>query len=164
MREMNKTNAMRRLDSAKLKYRTQEYEVDENDLSGVHVAEQIGQNPASVFKTLVARGEKRGIVVFCIPVDMEIDLKKAAKVIGDKKIEMVHVKELLGLTGYIRGGCSPIGMKKKYPTYFHRTAEDFDEIAVSAGVRGAQIIMPPKALIDFVEAETADLCANGGEG
>ncbi len=158
---MNKTNAMRRLDSAKLKYRTQEYEVDENDLSGVHVARQIGQNPDSVFKTLVARGEKRGIVVFCIPVNREIDLKKAARAIGDKKLEMVHVKELLGLTGYIRGGCSPIGMKKKYPTWFHTSAADFGEIAVSAGVRGAQIIMEPKALIAFVGAETADLCAEG---
>lgn len=155
---MNKTNAMRRLDSAKLKYRIQEYEVDESDLSGTHVAEQIGQNPASVFKTLVARGEKKGIVVMCIPVDKEIDLKKAAKVIGDKKIEMVHVKDLLGLTGYIRGGCSPIGMKKKYPTIFHLSATDFPEIAVSAGVRGAQIIMPPAKLIAFTQAQTADLC------
>lgn len=155
---MNKTNAMRRLDSAKLKYRIQEYEVDESDLSGTHVAEQIGQNPASVFKTLVARGEKKGIVVMCIPVDKEIDLKKAAKVIGDKKIEMVHVKDLLGLTGYIRGGCSPIGMKKKYPTFFHLSATDFPEIAVSAGVRGAQIIMPPAQLIAFTQAQTADLC------
>ncbi len=155
---MNKTNAMRQLDKAKLSYRTQEYEVDENDLSGVHVAQQIGQDPQTVFKTLVARGEKRGIVVFCIPVAREIDLKKAAKAIGDKKIEMVHVKELLGLTGYIRGGCSPVGMKKKYPTFFHQTAQEHSEIAVSAGVRGCQIIISPDTLIKFVNAETADLC------
>lgn len=155
---MNKTNAMRRLDSAKLKYRIQEYAVDENDLSGVHVAEQIGQEPSAVFKTIVVRGEKRGIVVLCIPVNREIDLKKAAKAVGDKRLEPVHVKELLGLTGYIRGGCSPIGMKKKYPTYFHISARDFAEIAVSAGVRGAQIIMAPAELIAFVEAGEADLC------
>ncbi len=155
---MNKTNAMRQLDKAKLSYRTQEYEVDESDLSGVHVAKQIGQDVSTVFKTLVARGEKRGIVVFCIPVAMEIDLKKAAKAIGDKKIEMVHVKELLGLTGYIRGGCSPVGMKKKYPTYFHETALEHSEIAVSAGVRGCQIIIEPGALIKFVDGTLADLC------
>ncbi len=153
-----KTNAMRMLDKAGLNYAIQEYEVDENDLSGLHVAAQIGQDPDAVFKTLVARGEKRGIVVFCIPVAMEIDLKKAARAIGDKKIEMVHVKELLGLTGYIRGGCSPIGMKKKYPTWFHFTAVDRSKVAVSAGVRGAQIIMEPSALIKFIGAETADLC------
>ena len=155
---MNKTNAMRMLDKAKLNYEIQEYEVDENDLSGVHVAEQIGQDPETVFKTLVARGEKRGIVVLCIPVNMEIDLKKAAKAIGDKKIEMVHVKELLGLTGYIRGGCSPVGMKKKYPTYFHESASLHGKIAVSAGVRGCQIIIEPRTLIDFTEATEADLC------
>lgn len=155
---MNKTNAMRMLDKAKLSYGIQEYEVDENDLSGVHVAEQIGQDPETVFKTLVARGEKKGIVVFCIPVNREIDLKKAAKAIGDKKIEMVHVKELLGLTGYIRGGCSPVGMKKKYPTYFHESASLHDKIAVSAGVRGCQLIIDPGVLISFTEAAEADLC------
>lgn len=155
---MQKTNVMRMLDKAKLEYDIQEYEVDENDLSGVHVAAQIGQDPETVFKTLVARGEKWGIVVFCVPVGLEIDLKKAARAIGDKKIEMVHVKELLALTGYIRGGCSPVGMKKKYPTWFHITAEEHDKIAVSAGVRGAQIIISPDALIKFTGAETADLC------
>ena len=155
---MNKTNAMRMLSGAKLKYRIQEYTVDENDLSGLHVAEQIGQDPSAVFKTIVVRGEKRGIVVLCIPVDRVIDLKKAARAVGDKRLEPVHVKELLGLTGYIRGGCSPIGMKKKYPTYFHSSARELTEIAVSAGVRGAQIIMAPAELIAFVEAEVADLC------
>ena len=155
---MNKTNAMRILDKAKISYGLQEYVVDENDLSGVHVAEQIGQDPETVFKTLVARGEKRGIVVFCIPVAREIDLKKAARAIGDKKIEMVHVKELLGLTGYIRGGCSPVGMKKKYPTFFHSSAAEHEKIAVSAGVRGCQLIIEPKILIDFTEGAVADLC------
>ena len=155
---MNKTNAMRILDKAKINYGLQEYVVDENDLSGVHVAEQIGQDPETVFKTLVARGEKRGIVVFCIPVNREIDLKKAAKAIGDKKIEMVHVKELLGLTGYIRGGCSPVGMKKKYPTFFHNSAVGHEKIAVSAGVRGCQLIIEPNVLIKFTEAVEADLC------
>ncbi len=155
---MNKTNAMRLLDKAKIKYITKEYPVDENDLSGVHVAQQIGEDPAAVFKTLVARGEKRGIVVLCIPVAREIDLKKAAKAIGDKKIEMVHVKELLALTGYIRGGCSPVGMKKKYPTFFHCSILEQEAIAVSAGVRGCQIITATSDLIRFTEGETADLC------
>ena len=112
---MIKTNAMRRLDAAKIKYEVKEYEVDENDLSGTHIAEQIGLPFTQVFKTLVAKGEKSGVVVFCIPVDREIDLKKAAVVTGNKKLEMLHVKDLLGTTGYIRGGCSPIGMKKKFP-------------------------------------------------
>ena len=155
---MNKTNAMRILDKAKINYGLQEYEVDENDLSGVHVAEQIGQDPEATFKTLVARGEKRGIVVFCIPVNKEIDLKKAAKAIGDKKIEMVHVKELLGLTGYIRGGCSPVGMRKKYPTFFHSSAAEHEKIAVSAGVRGCQLIIEPGILIDFIDGISVDLC------
>ena len=110
-----------------------------------------------IFKTLVVRGEKKGIMVFCIPVMMELDLKKAAKISGDKKIEMTHVKELLGLTGYIRGGCSPVGMKKKYPTWFDETAMLYDEIAVSAGVRGAQIIVNPDALKDYVEAAYGDV-------
>ncbi len=158
---MNKTNAMRLLDKAKINYTTKEYPVDENDLSGVHVARQIGEDPAAVFKTLVARGEKRGIVVLCIPVAEEIDLKKAAKAIGDKKIEMVHVKELLALTGYIRGGCSPVGMKKKYPTFFHSSILDHDTIAVSAGVRGCQIIIAPADLIKFTQGEAADLCREG---
>lgn len=155
---MNKTNAMRRLDSAKIKYRVQEYEVDESDLSGLHVAEQIGEDPSAVFKTIVVRGERLGPVVLCIPVDREIDLKKAARAVGDKRLEPVHVKELLGLTGYIRGGCSPIGMKKKFPTYFHSSARAHGEIAVSAGVRGAQIIAAPADLIAVTEAGEADLC------
>ena len=114
--------------------------------------------PEQVFKTLVARGERTGINVFCIPVCFELDLKKAAKAAGDKNMELIHVKELLGLTGYIRGGCSPVGMKKKYPTYIDETCQLYDEIAVSAGVRGHQMIVPPEPLAVLVDAEYADLC------
>lgn len=154
---MTKTNAMRQLEAAGIPYRTAEYEYDENNLSGLHAAEQIGIPAEQVFKTLVTRGDKTGILVFCIPVDMELDLKKAASVSGNKKLEMTHVKELLALTGYIRGGCSPIGMKKKYPTFVDETAILFDEIAVSAGMRGEQIILSPEDLIAFVEAKEADV-------
>ncbi len=154
---MNKTNAMRLLDKARLPYKTAEYEVDENDLSGTHIADEVGLAYESVFKTLVARGDKTGIIVLCIPVDKELDLKKAAKVSGNKKVEMVQVKELLGLTGYIRGGCSPIGMKKKYPTFMDKTALSKTEIAVSAGVRGAQIIIDPKTLAEFVSAMVEEI-------
>ena len=113
---MTKTNVMRLLDAAKIPYKTAEYEYDENDLNGMHAAAAIGADPETIFKTLVARGDKTGPVVFCIPVCCELDLKKAAKASGNKKVELIHVKELLGLTGYIRGGCSPIGMKKQYPS------------------------------------------------
>lgn len=154
---MIKTNVMRLLDQAKINYKTAEYEVDENDLSGEHVAEQIGYPQEQVFKTLVAKGEKKGILVFCIPVNTELNLKKAALAVGDKKVEMIHVKDLLGLTGYIRGGCSPIGMKKKYPTYIDETAILFDEIALSAGIRGCQIIINPEQVIDYVSAAVCEL-------
>ena len=154
---MNKTNAMRQLDKAKIPYQALEYEVDENDLSGVHVAAQIGVPVEQVFKTLVARGEKKGIMVFCIPAAREINLKKAAAAVGDKKIEMVHVKDLLGLTGYIRGGCSPIGMKKKYPTYMDESLKEHEEITISAGVRGCQLKVNAAALADFVGAVLCSL-------
>ena len=154
---MIKTNAMRLLDQAQIPYRTLEYEVDEEDLSGVHAAQMLHLDPGCVFKTLVVRGEKTGIHVFCIPVDQELDLKKCAQAAKDKKVEMVHVKELLGLTGYIRGGCSPIGMKKKYPTYIDETCILYDEISVSAGMRGEQIVIAPEDLAGFVEAEMLDL-------
>lgn len=154
---MTKTNAMRRLDAAKIEYEVKEYEVDENDLSGTHIAEQIGLPFEQVFKTLVAKGEKSGVVVFCIPVDKEIDLKKAAVVTGNKKLEMLHVKDLLGTTGYIRGGCSPIGMKKKFPTYIDESAENFEQITVSAGVRGAQLLLNVKRLVEFVEAKVCQI-------
>ena len=154
---MNKTNAMRLLDAAKIPYKTAEYEVDENDLSGIHVAEQLGQPAEQVFKTLVLKGERTGFFVCCIPVDKELDLKKAAKAAGDKKAEMLPLKDLLPTTGYIRGGCSPIGMKKKFPTFIDETAELFDEIAVSAGVRGAQIIINGENLSEYLGAKFADL-------
>jgi Cys-tRNA(Pro)/Cys-tRNA(Cys) deacylase len=154
---MVKTNAMRMLDAAKIPYEVLTYEVDENDLSGVHIAEQIDLPMDMVFKTLVAKGDKTGHLVFCIPVDREIDLRPAASLTGNKKIEMVHVKDLLGLTGYIRGGCSPIGMKKKFPTYFDATAAEHDRITVSAGVRGAQLLIDRAALVDFVGGRLIDV-------
>ena len=154
---MTTTNAMRLLMKAGIPFETGEYDVDESDLSGVHAAAALGVEPERVFKTLVARGDKKGLSVFCIPVAEELDLKKCAAVTGDKKIEMIHVKELLGLTGYIRGGCSPIGMKKKYPTWIDETAQLFDAIYVSAGLRGQQLILAPDDLRAFVDAEYADL-------
>lgn len=152
-----KTNVMRLLDAAGISYRSMEYQVDENDLSGVHVAAVLGQDVDTVFKTLVLKGEKTGYLVCCIPVAEELDLKKAAKAAGDKKVEMIPMKDLLAVTGYIRGGCSPIGMKKKFPTYIEETAVLFDEIAVSAGVRGAQIIINPEQLKDYVGASFVSL-------
>ena len=152
-----KTNAVRLVQQADIPVRESFYEFDEKDLSGLHAAEAIGMPPEQVFKTLVARGEKTGINVFCIPVCCELDLKKAAKAAGDKNMELVAVKELLGLTGYIRGGCSPVGMKKKYPTCFDETCVLWEEIAVSAGARGHQMIVPPEALATLVDAKLADL-------
>ncbi len=133
------------------------YEYDENDLSGNHAAEAIGMPAEQVYKTLVARGERTGINVFCIPVCFELDLKKAARAAGDKNMALIHVKELLGLTGYIRGGCSPVGMKKKYPTFIDETCQLFDQIALSAGERGHQMVVPPVELAELVQAEFADL-------
>lgn len=152
-----KTNAIRIIEKAKLVYREAFYNYDENDLSGLHAAQAISMPPEQVFKTLVSKGDRNGINVFCIPVCCELDLKKAAKTSGNKKIELLPVKELLPLTGYIRGGCSPIGMKKHYPTFFDETCILWDEIAVSAGERGHQIIMAPDLLVDFVQGTTADL-------
>ena len=149
---MTKTNVMRLLDAAGVHYRTAEYEYDESDLSGRHAAEQLDLPAEQVFKTLVARGDKTGPVVFCIPVLDELDLRRAAAVSGNKKVELIHLKELLPLTGYLRGGCSPIGMKKKFPTYIDETCIIFDEIAVSAGARGKQIILAPDDLISYTSA------------
>ena len=153
----SKTNALRMLDRAGLSYRNSTYDYDENDLSGIHAAHAINMPEEQVFKTLVARSDKNGIFVFCIPVCFELDLKKAAKASGNKSIEMVAVKELLGLTGYIRGGCSPVGMKKKFPTYFDETAVLYDEIAVSAGERGHQMIVHPEQLAALLDAEFTDI-------
>ena len=152
-----KTNAVRLIQQAGISCREAFYDYDENDLNGNHAAKAIGFPSEQVFKTLVARGPRNGIQVFCIPVCCELDLKKAAKAAGDKSIELIHVKELLGLTGYIRGGCSPVGMKKKYPTYFDETSQLYDEIAVSAGERGHQMIVSPEALITYIGAELADI-------
>jgi Cys-tRNA(Pro)/Cys-tRNA(Cys) deacylase len=154
---MVKTNAMRLLEQAGIPYKALEYEVDENNLAGEHVAEQIHMPLEQVFKTLVAKGEKKGIMVFCIPVNSELDLKKAAFVLGEKKIEMLHVKDLLATTGYIRGGCSPIGMKKKFPTYMDEIAVLFDEITVSAGIRGCQLCVPREALVQYIGATLCDI-------
>ena len=152
-----KTNAVRIVEQAGFPCREMFYEFDENDLNGNHAANAIGKPPEEVFKTLVARGERTGIHVFCIPVCFELDLKKAAKVAGDKKIELVSVKELLGLTGYIRGGCSPVGMKKKYPRYMDESCILYEEIALSAGARGHQILVPPEAIADLIGAKLVDL-------
>ena len=154
---MTKTNAMRRLDAAKIPYTPLTYEVDEQDLSGTHVADQIGIPYEKCFKTIVTRGDRTGYLVFCIPCHKEIDLKKAALATGNKKVEPVHVKELLGLTGYIRGGCSPIGMKKAFLTYFDDSADEQDEITVSAGVRGIQLLVNRERLIGFLRANREGL-------
>ena len=154
---MTKTNVMRLLDAAKIPYRAAEYEVDENDLNGMHAAEGIGMPPEQIFKTLVARGEKRGFLVFCIPVCCELDLEKAAKAAGDKKVELIHVKELLPLTGYIRGGCSPIGMKKPFPTVLHESAADCESIYVSAGKIGYQVQLSPGDLQKMLPMKLCDV-------
>lgn len=154
---MTKTNAMRMLDRAKISYEVLSYEYDESDLSGVHAAQALSLNPAQVFKTLVTRGGKGGVFVFCIPVDAELDLKKAARCAGVKNIEMLHVRELQGLTGYIRGGCSPVGMKKQYPTFIDASADMFGEIYVSAGLRGQQLKVNPRELKEFIGAQFAEV-------
>ena len=157
MVKINKTNAARLLDKAKIAYELIPYEVDENDLSAVHVAASLGEDINCVFKTLILHGDKSGYFVCVIPGEHEVDLKLAAKASGNKKCDLIPVKELLPLTGYIRGGCSPIGMKKQYPTVFHETAEILDTIIVSAGKIGCQVELSPTDLIGLVGAETADL-------
>ena len=153
-----KTNVMRLLEQTGLPFKTTAYPVDEEDLSGVHAAKMLGADPQQVFKTLVAHGEKKGYLVFCIPVEAELDLKKAAAAAGDKRVEMLPLKELFPLTGYQRGGCSPIGMKKRFPTYIEETAVLFDEIYFSAGQRGEQIIMNAEALCRYVGGAFGDIC------
>lgn len=146
------------LDKAGIEYQIVEYKCDEDDLIGLHAAEQIKIiTPQQCFKTLVARGEKKGILVFCVPVTGELNLKSAASSAGDKKVELTHVKELQGLTGYIRGGCSPVGMKKKYPTFIDESARNFDKIGISGGMRGVQIILNPLKLAKFTEAKFCEL-------
>ena len=159
-KKIEKTNAARLLDRAKISYQLIPYELDENDLAAQHVADSLGQDIAMVFKTLVLHGDKTGHIVCVVPGDMEVDLKALAKVSGNKKVEMIAMKDLLAVTGYIRGGCSPVGMKKRFPTYFHSTAVDFEHIYVSAGVRGLQIQINPADLISFVGATVADVACN----
>jgi len=153
-----KTNVMRILEQKNIPYTAHTYEHEEGvAVDGVTVANQLGQDPECVFKTLVARGASKGIYVFCIPVAENLDLKKAARAVGEKSIEMIHVKEINALTGYIRGGCSPVGMKKQYPTVFHETAEIVDTIMVSAGKIGYQVELAPDALIELVGGSLADI-------
>ncbi|MBS7274300.1 MAG: Cys-tRNA(Pro) deacylase [Bacteroidales bacterium] len=150
---MEKTNAARLLSAASIAYELIPYEYTEDDLSATHVAQTLGEDIERVFKTLVLRGDRNGLFVCVIPGNFEVDLKLAAKISGNKSCQMIHVKELLPLTGYIRGGCSPIGMKKKYPTFIHESALLYDYIFISAGVRGLQIKIAPADLIGFVGAE-----------
>ena len=152
MTHLQKTNAARLLDAAGINYSLVPYEFDENDLAAQHVAESLGEDIEQVFKTLVLRGDRNGIFVVVIPGNMEVDLRVAAKISGNKNCEMLHMKELLPTTGYIRGGCSPIGMKKSFPTYIYESCLLYDYIYVSAGVRGLQLKIAPQDLIDFVGA------------
>lgn len=154
---MKKTNAARILDAKSIRYELTEYEVDESDLSATTLAKKIGQNIEQIFKTLVLRGDKTGVFVCVIPGNTEVDLKKAAKISGNKNCAMIQQKELLPLTGYVRGGCSPLGMKKPYPIYFHETCQLFDFIFVSAGQRGLQLKINPNDLIKATGAIVCDL-------
>lgn len=158
MAKTNKTNAARLLDRAGINYELIPYEVDESDLAAGHVAEQLGEDIRQVFKTLVLRGDRTGIFVCVIPGDREVNLKTAARISGNKSAEMIHVRELLATTGYIRGGCSPIGMKRPFPTFIHSTCTEFPCIYISAGVRGLQIRIAPDDLLSFTGATAADLC------
>ena len=155
-----KTNVMRVLEQHKIPYTPHEYPHGKEAVDGASVAHLLGQDPAQVFKTLVARGKSGGFHVFVIPVEKELDLKKAAKAAGEKSVEMVHVKELLGLTGYVRGGCSPVGMKKQFPTTFHSSALEQGTIAVSAGKIGDQVLVEPNALAKLVRGAFADIIVN----
>lgn len=158
-KNLNKTNVARLLDKAKIPYELIPYEVDEHDLGADHIAEQLHEDINQVFKTLVLHGDKTGYFVCVLPGNREVDLKKAAKISGNKKAEMIPMKELLPTTGYIRGGCCPIGMKKAFPTYFHPTCMDYDYIYVSAGVRGLQLKVNPEALVNYVRAALAEIIA-----
>ena len=154
---MTKTNAARLLDQAGVSYELREYPVNEEDLSAPHVAEAIGMPPEQVFKTLVARGDRTGVLLACIPANSELDLRALAAASGNKKVELVAVKEVLGLTGYIRGGVSPVGTRKPYPVFLDETAELWDLISVSAGVRGCQILVAPGELARVVDARRAEI-------
>lgn len=155
MKQPQKTNVARLLDKAKVAYELIAYAFDENDLAAQHVAEELGQDIRQVFKTIVLQGDRNGHLVCVVPGNCEVDLKKAARVSGNKKVEPLPMKELLPTTGYIRGGCSPIGMKKHFPTYIHETCMDFPFIFVSAGVRGLQIKLAPQ---DLINQSRATIC------
>ena len=157
MKKITKTNAARLLDAASIEYELVPYEVDEVDLGAQHVADQLGEDIDQVFKTLVLEGDKTGHLVCVIPGAEEVDLKKAARASGNKKVDLIHMKDLLPTTGYIRGGCSPVGMKKPFPTYIDETCILYDYIYVSAGVRGLQFKINPQTLAEFVGAEIVDL-------
>ena len=163
MEKIQKTNAARLLDRAKIPYELIPYKYDENDLAASHVADALGEDINCVFKTLVLHGDKCGYFVCVVPGNCEVDLKKAAKAAGAKKADLIPMKELLPLTGYIRGGCSPVGMKKSFPTYFHVTAADYDYIYVSAGQRGLQFKVNPRQLIDYVGGTLADIVKTGSD-
>lgn len=156
-KKLTKTNAARLLDRAGIAYELVPYEVDEEHLAATHVAEQLNEPIELVFKTLVLKGERTGYFVCVVPGNHEVDLKAAARVSGNKKVDLIPMKELLPVTGYIRGGCSPIGMKKHFPTYLHRTANDYPFIYISAGVRGLQLKLAPADLIACVDAAVADI-------
>jgi Cys-tRNA(Pro)/Cys-tRNA(Cys) deacylase len=156
-KKIEKTNAARLLDRAKISYDLVPYTVDEDNLAATHVAEELGEDIATVFKTLVLRGDRAGLFVCVIPGDKEVDLKAAARVSGNKKADLIPMKELLPTTGYIRGGCSPIGMKKPLPTFIHSTCLDHERIYISAGVRGLQIAIAPSDLVAYVGATVTDL-------
>lgn len=158
-KKINKTNAARLLDQLKVPYDLIPYEVDEEHLGAEHTAEVLGEPIERIFKTLVLRGDRTGLFVCVIPGAEEVDLKKAARVTGNKKVEMIHVKELLPLTGYIRGGCSPIGMKKMLPTWFHESLTDYDTVYCSAGQRGLQFRLAPADLVRAAHGTLADLIA-----
>ena len=157
MKHNKKTNAARKLDELKIEYKLIEYAVDEEHLDAIHVAQEVGMPASQVFKTLCVRGDKNGVMFAVIPGDGELDLKALAKASGNKRAELVALKEVLPLTGYIRGGCSPIGMKKRFPTYIDETATLYDEIGVSAGCRGCQILLRPGDLIDYAQLTLCDL-------
>lgn len=159
--KIDKTNAARLLDRAKITYELIPYEVDEDDLAAAHVAEQLGEDIACVFKTLILRGDRTGYFVCVVPGDHEVDLKAAARVSGNKNAELIPMKELLSVTGYIRGGCSPIGMRKPFPTYIHSSAAEHLFIYISAGVRGLQIKIAPTELVAFVGATLVDISREG---
>ena len=156
--KIEKTNAARLLDKARIPYKLIPYEFDENDLAAQHVADSLGQDIARVFKTLVLHGDRTGHIVCVVPGNAEVDLKALAKASGNKKVEMIAMKDLLGVTGYIRGGCSPVGMKKNYPVFIDMSCNDYEKITVSAGVRGCQLLVETKSLLDYTKATLCFLC------